>query len=221
MAAAGLAGRSRDRRSCPRLAGTAVSGVAGDAIGVVDGDLGAVGDVEDVSRLVARGQLAVDDSARRSAWARRRWGRRRGPAGCRRSRWSDRWTRTGSPPPGHGLQRVVARRVSLACLSDAADGGNGHEHEDEDDGDDDQQFHQREAVGQDEAVGWRRVRLRRRRLWEPLRSVESEDLRFMGFQCLVEQAGGSRPIRQNATTYRREREMGRSERDQGSGIRAE
>jgi hypothetical protein len=30
--------------------------------------------------------------------------------------------------------------------------------------------------------------------------VESDDVRFMGFQCLVERAGGSRPIRENATT---------------------
>src|ERR1039457_70461 len=43
----------------------------------------------------------------------------------------------------------------------------------------------------------------------PNRSI---NVRFMGFQCLVEQAGGSRPFRQNATTYRREREIGRSEK---------
>src|ERR1019366_996853 len=66
--------------------------------------------------------------------------------------------------------------------------------------------------------GCRCVRLSWGRLWEPMRSVESEDLRFMGFLCLVEQAGGSRPIRENATTYRREREMGRS-KEQGSGLR--
>src|ERR1017187_5994955 len=61
-------------------------------------------------------------------------------------------------------------------------------------------------------LGRRCVRLSRGRLWEPLRPFESEDLRFMGFLCLVEQAGGSRPIRENATTYRREREMRRSKR---------
>jgi hypothetical protein len=59
-------------------------------------------------------------------------------------------------------------------------------------------------------LGRGRVRLGQDRLLEPRRAVESEDVRFMGFQCLVEQAGGSRPIRENATTYRREREMGRS-----------
>src|SRR5271157_5098634 len=44
----------------------------------------------------------------------------------------------------------------------------------------------------------------------PRRPRQNENLRFMGFQCLVEQAGRRQPIRQNATTYRRGREMGRS-----------
>jgi hypothetical protein len=45
-----------------------------------------------------------------------------------------------------------------------------------------------------------RVRLERDGMFEPRAAAESKDVRFMGFQCLVEQAGGSRPIRENATT---------------------
>src|SRR5580692_9461029 len=46
----------------------------------------------------------------------------------------------------------------------------------------------------------RRARLRRL----------SEDLQFMGFELLREQASISWPFRKNATTYRREREIQRS-----------
>src|ERR1017187_5401315 len=51
----------------------------------------------------------------------------------------------------------------------------------------------------------------------PRQPVQNEILLFMESQCLVERAGRARPIRQNATTYGRGREMGRSK--QGSEIR--
>src|ERR1035438_10257008 len=56
----------------------------------------------------------------------------------------------------------------------------------------------------------------------PRRTVQNEILLFMEFQRLVERAGAASPIRQNATTYGRGREMGRSKsRDQGSEIRGQ
>src|ERR1035438_6529028 len=52
----------------------------------------------------------------------------------------------------------------------------------------------------------------------PRRPRQSENLRFMEFQCLLERAGDAQPIRQNATSYRRGREMERSEKE-GTGNR--
>src|ERR1035438_8769239 len=50
---------------------------------------------------------------------------------------------------------------------------------------------------------------------------QNEILRFMEFHRLVEQAGAIGPIRENATTYRRGREMECSkDSDQGSGFSA-